>query len=66
MLHFIASKGGRAHENVKHSQRRENIYRDRSRVVDLELLLQLENKRQIMQKSCVETQHKHVLVVCVM
>ena len=47
MLHFIALQGVRAHENVEHSQRRENIiYRDRSRVV--ELLLQLENK----QKSC--------------
>ena len=47
MLCFIALQGVRAHENVEHSQRRENIiYRDRSRVV--ELLLQLENK----QKSC--------------
>ena len=48
MLRFIALQGGRAHENVKHSQHRENIiYRDRNRVV--ELLLQLENKQQIMQ-----------------
>ena len=49
MLRFIALQGGRAHENVECSQRRENvIYRDRSRVV--ELLLQLENKQKIMQK----------------
>ena len=47
MLCFIALQGVRAHENVEHSQRRENvIYSDRSRVV--ELLLQLENN----QKSC--------------
>ena len=55
---FIALKGGGVHENVEHSQHRENvIYRDRSRVV--ELLLQLENKQQIMQNN-VETQHKHM------
>ena len=55
MLRFTALRGVRAHENVKHSQRRENIiYRDRSRIV--ELLLQLENKQQIMQNN-VETQH---------
>ena len=58
MLRFIALQGVRAHENVEHSQRRENvIYRDRSRIV--ELLLQLENKQQIMQNN-VETQHKHM------
>ena len=52
MLCFIALQGVRAHENVEHSQHRENvIYRDRSRIV--ELLLQLENK-QIMQNN-VET-----------
>ena len=52
MLRFIALRGVRAHENVEHSQHRENvIYRDRSRIV--ELLLQLENK-QIMQNN-VET-----------
>ena len=52
MLRFIALQGVRAHENVEHSQHRENvIYRDRSRIV--ELLLQLENK-QIMQNN-VET-----------
>ena len=55
MLRFIAFQGGRAHENVEHSQRRENvIYRNRSRIV--ELLLQLENKQQIIQHN-VETQH---------
>ena len=53
MLRFIALLGVRAHENVKHSKRRENvIYRDRSRIV--ELLLQLENKQQLMQNN-VET-----------
>ena len=57
MLRFIALRGVRAHENVKHSKRRENVlYRDRSRVV--ELLLQLENK-QIMQNN-VETQHNRM------
>ena len=46
MLRFIALRGVWAHENVEHSQRRENvIYRDLSRIV--ELLLQLENKQQI-------------------
>ena len=35
MLRFIALQGGRAHENVEHSQHRENvIYSDRSRVVE--------------------------------
>ena len=58
MLHFIALRGVRAHENVEHSQRRENvIYRDRSRIV--ELLLQLEYKQQIMQNN-VETQHNRM------
>ena len=58
MLRFIALRGIQAHENVEHSQRRENvIYRDQSRVV--ELLLQLENKQQIMQNN-VETQQKHM------
>ena len=58
MLRFIALRGVRAHENVEHSQRRENvIYRDRSHIV--ELLLQLENKQQIMQNN-VETQHNRM------
>ena len=58
MLRFIALRGVRAHENVEHSQRRENvIYRDRSRIV--ELLLQLEYKQQIIQNN-VETQHNHM------
>ena len=58
MLRFIALQGGRAHENVECSQRRENvIYRDRSRVV--ELFLQLENEQKIMQNN-VDTQHKHM------
>ena len=36
MLRFIALQGVRAHENVEHSQHRENvIYRDRSRIVEL-------------------------------
>ena len=57
MLRLIALRGVRAHENVDHSQRRENvIYRDRSRIV--ELLLQLENK-QIMQ-NIVDTQHNRM------
>ena len=68
MLRLIALRGVRAHENVEHSQRRENvIYRDRSRMV--ELLLQLENKQKIMQNylrfntiACI----RYILVVCVM
>ena len=43
MLRFIALQGEWTHENVEHSQHRENvIYRDLSRLV--ELLLQLEKK----------------------
>ena len=58
MLRFIKLQGVRAHENVEHSQCKENvIYRDQSCVV--ELLLQLKNKQQIMQNN-VETQHKHM------
>ena len=58
MLRFIALRGVRAHENEEHSQRRENvIYRDRSR--EVELLLQLENKQQIM-KNNIETQHNRM------
>ena len=58
MLRFIASRGVREHDNVEHSQRRENvIYRDRRRIV--ELLLQLENKQQIMQNN-VQTQHNRM------
>ena len=58
MLRFIALRGVRAHENVGHSQRKENvIYMDRSRIV--ELLLQLDNKQQIMQNN-VETQHNRM------
>ena len=57
MLRFIASRGVRAHENVEHSQRRENvIYSDGSRIV--ELLLQLENKQQM--QNNVETQHNRM------
>ena len=58
MLRFIALRGVRAHENVEHSQSRENvIYRDLSRII--ELLLQLENKQQIIQNN-VETQHNRM------
>ena len=68
MLRLIALRGVRAHENVEHSQCRENvIYRDRSCMV--ELLLQLENKQKIMQNNsrlntiaCI----RDILVVCVM
>ena len=71
MLRFIAFRGIRAHENMNHSQRRENvIYRDRIRVI--ELLLQLDSKQQIMTNN-VENQHNYmyslywgILVVCVM
>ena len=56
MLRLIALRGVRAHENVEHSQRRENvIYTDRI----VELLLQLENKQQIMQNN-VQTQHNRM------
>ena len=61
MQRFNALRGVRAHENVEHSQRRENvIYRDRSRIV--ELLLQLEYKQQIIQNN-VETTQSHVFVI---
>ena len=61
MLRFIALRGVRAHKNVEHSQRRENIiYGDRSRIV--ELLLQLEYKQQIIQNN-VETTQSHVFVI---
>ena len=70
MLRFIALRGVRAHKNVDHSQRRENvIYRDRSRVV--ELLLQLESKQQnlsckIMWRLNISTCIRNILIVCVM
>ena len=58
MLRLIALREVRAHQNVEHSQCRENvIHRDRNHVV--EDLLQLENKQQIMQNK-LETQHKHM------
>ena len=58
MLCFSALQGVWVHENVECSQHKENVlYRDRSRVV--QLLLQLENKQQIMLNN-VETQHKHM------
>ena len=58
MLRFIALQRVWAHENVEYSQRRKNvIYWDRSRVE--EVLLQLENKQQIMLNN-VEIQHKHM------
>ena len=58
MLRFIALRGVRAHENVEHSQRRENvIYRNWGCIE--ELLLQLENKQQIIQHN-VETQHNRM------
>ena len=58
MLRFIALRGVRAHENMEHSQCRENVkYRDQSRIV--ELLLQLEKKQQIMQNN-VEIQHNRM------
>ena len=58
MLRFIALQGVRSHENVGHSQYRENVIdRDRSR--EVELLQHLDNKQPIMQNN-VETQHKHM------
>ena len=58
MLRYNALRGVQAHENMEHSQRRENfIYRHRSRIV--ELLLQLENKQQIVQNN-VKTQHNRM------
>ena len=60
MLRVIALQGVRAHENVEHSQRRENvIYRNRNHILLVELLLQLENKQQIIQNN-VETQHNRM------
>ena len=58
MLRLIALRGVRAHRNVAHLQHGYDvIYIDRSRVV--ELLLQLENKQQIITNN-LETQHKHM------
>ena len=58
MLRSITLWGVRAQEKVEYLKHKENVtYRDRSRV--LELLLQLENKQQIMQNNG-ETQHKHM------
>ena len=58
MLRFIALQGGRAHENVEHSQHRENvIFRYRSHVVELSTTIG--NKQQIMQNN-VETQQNHM------
>ena len=59
MLSFIALRGARAHANVEHSQRRENIiFRDRNRIV--EILLQLENQNKQIIQNNVKTRHKHV------
>ena len=58
MLRFIALQGVRSHENMGHSQYRENVIdRDRSR--EVELLQHLDNKQQIIQNN-VETQHKQM------
>ena len=55
-LHCIARRTGTWERGI--SKRRENvIYRDQSLIV--QLLLQLENKQQIMQNN-VDTQHKHM------
>ena len=69
MLRLIALRGVRSHKNVAHLQRRKNvIYPDRSRVV--EVLLHLENKE--IMPNHVDIQHKHMYslyfgkVVCVM
>ena len=57
MLRFIALQGVLSHENVEHSQYRENVIdRDRSRIE--ELSQHLDNKQLIMQNN-VESQHKH-------
>ena len=63
MQRLIALRWVRAHRNVAHLQ---NVtYSDRSRAVKLllqlvvKLLLQLENKQQIIQNN-VETHHKHM------
>ena len=53
MLRFIALQGGRAHENVEFHNAGKTLY------IGIELLLQLENKHQIMQNN-VDTQHKHM------
>ena len=59
MLRLIALRELRAHENVEHSQCRENIiHRDRSRMVEL-YYVQLENKQKFMQNN-LETQHNHM------
>ena len=58
MLRLIALRGVQAHRNMAHLQHGYDvIYIDRSRVV--ELLLLLENKQQIITNN-LETQHKHM------
>ena len=58
MQRFSALQGARAHKNVTRLQHRYNvIHRDQSH--DVEFLLQLENKQQIMQNNA-ETQHTHI------
>ena len=59
MLRFIALRGVRAHENVEHSQRRENvIYRDRSKPYS-RVFTTIGKHTQIIQNN-VETQHNHM------
>ena len=61
MLSFIALRGVRAHENVEHSQRRENvIYRDRSRVRSRAFTTILKNKQQIMQNNVEKHKGKYL------
>ena len=61
MLRFIALRGVRAHKNVAHLQHRKNvIYKDLSRVVELFLQLKTNNKSNIF-----EPQHKHMYYVFV-
>ena len=58
MQRFIALREVWAHQNVTHLKHMYNvILRDQSH--DVEFLLQLENKQQIMENN-VETQHKHM------
>ena len=65
MLRFVALQGGWVHENVEHSQHRENvIYRDLSRVVELFLQLETNNKScKIMWRLNTSTCIRYILVV---
>ena len=60
MLRLIALRGERAHENVEHSQRKENvIYRDRRRMIERYTTIGKKTKKKNMQTN-LETQQNRM------